>query len=250
MWTSVVSLARAAGVIGGALEDPLADRQGVVGVGRHQHDVDDPLLDDRPDLLAVLFQGLEPDLARVGLGRLPGRADAEGHVGVLGVGEDELAAADGSAWIAASFRSSDLTTSAPLPRDRHPRLARRRRSRRPSPSSPGRPTPLPAGFGAAASATIGPLGGVRGSTSGPGRSSPGGPAPSAARPRLPSARARSRVEPRRPTGPGPSGPRCRRRASRRSRSPARRPAGSACCRGRWRGRRRGSPGRRRTPPPP
>ena len=44
------------------------------------------------DLVAVLGERLEPDLARVRLGRLPRRADAEGHVGVLGVGEDELAA--------------------------------------------------------------------------------------------------------------------------------------------------------------
>ncbi len=76
---------------GGIFEHPLANRQGVVGAGRHQHDVDHPLLDDGADLLAIFFEGLEPDLAVVGLGRLPRGADAEGHVGILGVGEDELA---------------------------------------------------------------------------------------------------------------------------------------------------------------
>ena len=78
---------------GRIVEQPLAKRQGVVGAGGHQHDVDQPRPRDQPHLLAVFFERLEADLAGVHLGRPPGRAEAEGHVGVLGVGDDELAAA-------------------------------------------------------------------------------------------------------------------------------------------------------------
>ena len=75
------------------VEQPLAKGQRMVGAGRHQHDVDQARPGDQPHLIAIFFERLEPDFAGVHLGRAAGRAQAERHVGVLGVGDDELAAA-------------------------------------------------------------------------------------------------------------------------------------------------------------
>ena len=81
------------------------DRQHFARAGRHQHDVDEALAVDLAHLVAILGE-------RAGLARpriLPRRRQAGRHVGVLGVGEDEILRADGSAWMLASFWSSDFT---------------------------------------------------------------------------------------------------------------------------------------------
>ena len=71
------------------LEDPLADGEHLAGAGRHEHDVDQLLADDRADDVAVLPERAEPGLAGMRLGRFSGRSDPERHVGVLGVGARE-----------------------------------------------------------------------------------------------------------------------------------------------------------------
>ena len=217
-----VDVGRVVGADGGrdgrVVEEPLADRQRVVRAGRHQHDVDEPLARDQPHLLAVLFERLEPDLARRAP-RATGRARRCRSAMSASLASARMNSRQfGSAWIAASLRSSDLSIAAParLARDRHPRAAADRCRRRPSPSSPGPPVPVRRGRRRRG------LGRPRpwrrpGSSSGPGRSSRGGPGPSAARPRLPSARARSRAGPRRPCGRRRSAPRGRRRGCRRCR---------------------------------
>ena len=86
-----------AGVVGprggrdvAVFEQPLADRQHVVAAGRHEHDVDQPLPRDLADLFAIFGQRAHPHFAGVHFGRAARRADAERHVGILGVGQDEL----------------------------------------------------------------------------------------------------------------------------------------------------------------
>jgi hypothetical protein len=74
------------------VEEALAERQRVVGAGGHQHDVHEARARDQPHLVAVFLERLEADLAGMHLGRLAGCAQAQRHVGVLGVGDDELAA--------------------------------------------------------------------------------------------------------------------------------------------------------------
>ena len=94
---------------GRIVEEPLAGSSRVISAGRHEHDVDEPLTGDQPHLLAVLFERPEAGpRPRALSGDWPGAPMPKRHVGVLGVGEDELPATDGSAWIAASFRSSDF----------------------------------------------------------------------------------------------------------------------------------------------
>ena len=94
----------------GVFEEAFLERELVAGGGGHQHDVDQALAGVLADLVAVFGQGAEADLASgVGLGRQAGCADAEGHVGVLGVGEDEVAAAlgvgvDGGEFLVEGFR--------------------------------------------------------------------------------------------------------------------------------------------------
>src|SRR5262249_12078034 len=55
-------------------------------------DVDEPLLDDLLNNLTEFAQAAIADFAGVGLRRTPWGADGQGHVGVLGVGEDEVLA--------------------------------------------------------------------------------------------------------------------------------------------------------------
>ena len=86
------------------VEQPLLDRQDVVGARGHEHDVDQPLADDLAHLVAVLGQRSRLAGDRIGAGR----RKAGGHVGVLGVGEDEVGRAAGSAWMLASLASSDF----------------------------------------------------------------------------------------------------------------------------------------------
>ena len=90
---SLVSLARAAGRDVAVVEQPFADRQRVVAAGRHEHDVDQTLPRDLADVLAILGQRAHANFAGVHLGRAARGADAECHVGVLGVGQDEVLAA-------------------------------------------------------------------------------------------------------------------------------------------------------------
>ena len=88
-----MSLARTAGVTGDWSNSRSSNRQRMVRAGRHEHDVDQARPGDQPHLLAIFLERLEPDLAGVHLGRPAGRTEPERHVGVLGVGDDELAAA-------------------------------------------------------------------------------------------------------------------------------------------------------------
>ena len=77
---------------GRVVEQPLFDRQLLARAGRHQHDIDNALLDDVANLLAVLGERFESDFPIVPLGRPSRRADAESHIGILGVGDDKLLA--------------------------------------------------------------------------------------------------------------------------------------------------------------
>ena len=112
-----VDVGRVVGADGGrdgrVVEEPLADRQRVVRAGRHEHDVDQPLPRDLPHLLAVLLERLEPDLAGVQLGRLARarrcRSAMSASLASARMNSRQL----GSAWIAASLRSSDLIISRP-----------------------------------------------------------------------------------------------------------------------------------------
>ena len=77
----------------GAVKNPLADRQLLVRRRRHQHDVDQSLRDNLPHHLAVLTQRSEHQFAVVTLRRPTRCAHPKRHVGVLGIGQNELAAA-------------------------------------------------------------------------------------------------------------------------------------------------------------
>lgn len=72
------------------VEQPLPQRQLFARARGHQHDVDNPLTDDRANLIAVLAQCLVLQLGIVSLRRKSRRTDAERHVGILGIGEDEV----------------------------------------------------------------------------------------------------------------------------------------------------------------
>ena len=90
---SVVSLARAAGVTG-----LLSNRRfWMVSTSLVLADMSmmstSFCLDDLRDDVAELGQAAVAQLAAVRLGRAAGGADGQGHVGVLGVGEDEVLAA-------------------------------------------------------------------------------------------------------------------------------------------------------------
>ena len=74
------------------VEQAFLDRQHLVGTGAHQHDVDQPLGDDLAHQLAILGQRAEVGLVGVMLGALARRGQPERHVGVLGVGQDKVAA--------------------------------------------------------------------------------------------------------------------------------------------------------------
>ncbi len=92
---SLVSLARAAGVTWLFSNSPSCTLSRSVRAGRHEHNVDVPLVDDLANLLAIFGQGAEANFAGVHLGRLPGGANAERHVRVFGVGNDEVWRAGG-----------------------------------------------------------------------------------------------------------------------------------------------------------
>ena len=74
------------------VEQPLLDGENLVRAGAHQHDVDQPLGHDLAHHLAELVERAEAGLAGVMLGTAAGRRKPEGHVRVLGVGQDEVAA--------------------------------------------------------------------------------------------------------------------------------------------------------------
>ena len=74
------------------VEQPFTDRERVIRARGHEHNVDQTLAGDQSHLLAVVFERLEADLTGMGLGRCAWGAEPERHVGVLGVGEDELPA--------------------------------------------------------------------------------------------------------------------------------------------------------------
>ena len=78
---------------GAVVEEPLVDGQHFAGAGGHQHDVHQLRLDDLRDDVAELGQSAIAQFAAVRFRRAAGRADGQGHVGVLGVGEDEVLAA-------------------------------------------------------------------------------------------------------------------------------------------------------------
>ena len=75
------------------VEQPTTNRQFLVGRCRHQHDVDQPGLDNLLHLIAVVGQRPESEFAIVAFRRSSRRAHSEGHVRILGIGQDELAAA-------------------------------------------------------------------------------------------------------------------------------------------------------------
>ena len=75
---------------GRVVEQTLFQHKKFTGAGRHQRDVDDALPDDVTDLLPVLGEGPETDLTVVPFRRPAGSPHAEGHVGVLRIGDDEF----------------------------------------------------------------------------------------------------------------------------------------------------------------
>ena len=77
---------------GTVVEQPLGDRQHLVGAGAHEHDVQQSLPHVLADQLAILVQRAEAALLGVMFGAAARRGDAEGHVGILGVGQDEVLA--------------------------------------------------------------------------------------------------------------------------------------------------------------
>ena len=74
-------------------EQLLVDRQLLIARGRHEHDVDQSLPGDLANLLAILGQRAEPALAGMHLGRLARHADAKRHIGILGIGQNEVGGA-------------------------------------------------------------------------------------------------------------------------------------------------------------
>ena len=78
---------------GAIVEDPLLDGQRLAGAGRHQHDVHELLFDDARDDVAELCEAAIANFAGMRFRRLPRSADGQRHIGVLGVGEDEILAA-------------------------------------------------------------------------------------------------------------------------------------------------------------
>jgi len=92
-----VDIGRVVGAGGGRdraiIEQSSLDRQHLARRAGHEHDVHEFLLDDLHDDVTKLAEAAIAQLAAMGLGRTSRRADGEGHVGVLGVGEDEVLAA-------------------------------------------------------------------------------------------------------------------------------------------------------------
>ena len=72
------------------VEQTFLDREDFVRTGAHQRDVDQTLLDHIADQLAVFVQRAEPGLVRVVFGTAAGGRQTECHVGVLGIGQDEV----------------------------------------------------------------------------------------------------------------------------------------------------------------
>ena len=132
-----MSLARTAGVTGELSNSRSRKVKRVVGAGRHQHDVDQARPRDQPHLVAIFLERLEADLAGVHLGRAPGAPRPSAMSASLASAMMN-SRQPGSAWIAASLRSSDFSmVSAPsLSGDGDARATRRRRCRRRRPSSP------------------------------------------------------------------------------------------------------------------
>ena len=84
-------------------EDVALDELFEVG-DRGQHDVDDVLLDDRLDRIEEFRAGANASPRRsVAVGAGPTRVQARPHVGVLGVGDDEIRAPVGAAADAREF---------------------------------------------------------------------------------------------------------------------------------------------------
>ena len=75
------------------IEDAFVNRQDFTGAGGHEHDVHEALFNYLLDDLAKLGQAAIAQFAAMGFRRLAGRADGESHVGVLGIGKDEILAA-------------------------------------------------------------------------------------------------------------------------------------------------------------
>jgi hypothetical protein len=73
------------------VEQTLANAELLAGARRHQHDIDKPLVDHLANLVAILGQRLHPAADSINTRR----ADAKGHVGVFGIGEDKRATAVG-----------------------------------------------------------------------------------------------------------------------------------------------------------
>ena len=90
---SVVSLARIAGVTGLLSNSRSCSVRISLALALINADVDEPLLHDVANQLPILGQRAEAGLAGVMLGTQPGGRQPERHVGVLGVGQDEIAAA-------------------------------------------------------------------------------------------------------------------------------------------------------------
>src|SRR4051794_8907865 len=72
------------------VEKPLLNGQGLVGARRHEHDVDQALLDDLYDLFTKVLQASVWQVRRPRLERASRGTDGEGHVSVLGIGQDEF----------------------------------------------------------------------------------------------------------------------------------------------------------------
>ena len=77
---------------GAGVEQALVQRQHFVGAGAHQHDVEQPLPHVVANQLPILVQRAKPAFLSVMFRTAARRRDAKRHVGVLGVGQNEVLA--------------------------------------------------------------------------------------------------------------------------------------------------------------
>jgi hypothetical protein len=77
---------------GTAFKEPLLNREQVARADAHQHDINQLLAGDFANVVAEFGEAAIRSGTGVASTRRPGRGQTEGHVGVFGVGEDEVAA--------------------------------------------------------------------------------------------------------------------------------------------------------------
>ena len=71
------------------LEQTFIECETTVRADRHEHDVHQTLVGDLTHEVAIFFDRPKPGFTGMSFRTLAGRADAERHVGILGVGQNE-----------------------------------------------------------------------------------------------------------------------------------------------------------------